>query len=810
MSRDTKKASASTMALLALLTASFAPPQPIVVAVDSSASTTTVILPPPSRDRASKTLTFPLVPHHHLVARHLRENPTHDEIIINDHSNRRQTPPPPRRLAKLQQLSSLYQGYGTHYMDIWVGLPTPQRQTVVVDTGSSVTAFPCSECRDCGTHADEPFREADSESFRIVPCADGVEGRPCVYGTCDAERGEGGECWIEHQYSSVGVDDAATTTIVETTSGWKAYEAEDVAYAGGMHDRPVDGGGVQDGLGTDPRTASNFSFGLTFGCQTFVTGYFEKQLASGVMGLDRRAQSFWGQMRSQQMIQRAQFSLCFVRQPLASRAGTPAGAVTLGGVDSRFNLGPMVFAKTVTEGGVASFKVRVRKMYLRENGGTSVMYDKKAKYHQLEVDEEALNGDEQFDIDSGTTDTYFTKSLSDEFRRVWTEITRQNYSNDPVKLSDEQLRLLPTVILQLHPHEGGVGDEVQFDNPAEINGLAGNVDFATPNDVMYAIPAIHYMQHNSKDGTYSARIYLDRDDVAGNILGANAMMGHNILFDIDSGRIGIAESDCNYDSLVEEATGTTSRTEMVAAGTSAGNQSQNKGTTNEICASLKCKGSMGLACTIFFVLFFVFARRYVTKRDEVTDGSTEMEMKSSRNSSGKGGGYSDDDSYTGGERGGYRDRVPPASFPDDRASRSHSSHHSYSSSSRRGSNDDGSHRSSNHNYRISGDNSRGDRSHHSTGGSIQSHHSSRSQRSHQTTQSNRTSSSYRSSGDRSSATRGSHGSGGSRESHRSHRSGSSHRSNRSDRYYEGDRGSSSRRDRYDDYSEEISRPPSIS
>jgi hypothetical protein len=469
----------------------------------------------------------------------------------------------------------------------------------------------------------------------------------------------------------------------------------------------------------------------------------------------------------------------------------------------------MVFAKTVTQGGAASFKVRVRKMYLRENGGTSVMYDKKAKYHRLEVEEEAMNGDEQFDIDSGTTDTYFTKSLSDEFRRVWAEITRQDYSNDPVKLSEEQLRLLPTVILQLHPHEGGVGDEVQFDNPAEINGLAGNIDYATPNDVVFAIPAIHYMQRNSKDGTYTARIYLDRDDVAGNILGGNAMMGHNILFDIDSGRIGIAESDCNYESLVAQATGTASRTETAAVETSGENESTNKGVANEICG-LKCKGFMGLACTIFFVLFFVFARRYVTKRDEVMDGSTELEMKSSRNSSGRGGGYSDDESYTGGERGGYRDRVPPASFSDDRASRSHGSHHSHSSSSRRGSNDDGSHRSNNHNYRMPGDNSRGDRSHHSTGGSIQSNHSSRSQRSHQTTQSNRTSSSHRSSGDKSSATRGSHGSGGSRDSHRSHRSGSSHRSNRSDRYYEGDRGSSSRRDRYDDYDDEISRPPSIS
>lgn len=40
----------------------------------------------------------------------------------------------------------LSQGYGTHYANIWVGSPTPQRKTVIVDTGSHYTAFPCSGC----------------------------------------------------------------------------------------------------------------------------------------------------------------------------------------------------------------------------------------------------------------------------------------------------------------------------------------------------------------------------------------------------------------------------------------------------------------------------------------------------------------------------------------------------------------------------------------------------------------------------------------------------------------------------------------
>mmetsp|Transcript_1276 Transcript_1276/g.2921 ORF Transcript_1276/g.2921 Transcript_1276/m.2921 type:complete len:225 (+) Transcript_1276:664-1338(+) len=94
-----------------------------------------------------------------------------------------------------------------------------------------------------------------------------------------------------------------------------------------------------------------------------------KQLASGVVGLDRKAQSFWGQMRASQIIHRAQFSLCFVRQPVASFSGTHAGAVSFGGADPRLHASPMVFAKAMGHGSTASFKVRARKMYLGENGG---------------------------------------------------------------------------------------------------------------------------------------------------------------------------------------------------------------------------------------------------------------------------------------------------------------------------------------------------------------------------------------------------------------------------------------------------------
>jgi hypothetical protein len=50
---------------------------------------------------------------------------------------------------RLQNTSApLFEGIGTHYSFIWVGSP-PQRVSVIMDTGSHHTAFPCVWCN-CG------------------------------------------------------------------------------------------------------------------------------------------------------------------------------------------------------------------------------------------------------------------------------------------------------------------------------------------------------------------------------------------------------------------------------------------------------------------------------------------------------------------------------------------------------------------------------------------------------------------------------------------------------------------------------------
>ncbi len=437
-----------------------------------------------------------------------------------------------------QQMGALYQGYGTHYVDLWVGSPNPQRQTVIVDTGSGVTAFPCEECTGCGDtyHTDGYFKHSQSTTFRELTCEE------CFRGYCSLMSWSGGKkCKISMSYAE--------------GSSWTAYESIDLCYAGGPHDQGLQVTGAMVAAGPDvdhidPVEAPQFAFELAFGCQISITGLFITQLADGIMGMENDKTAFWNQMHSKNAIPNEEFSLCFSRQDYTSKDGTRAGAMTLGGVDPRLhNVSPMVFAKNTHMNGF--FGVHLRAVYLREGGGLSAqttLQDMKSRMHRLEVSEDQLNGGKVI-VDSGTTDTYMTSRIASTFKKTWKQITGKEYNHSAMKLTKEELESLPTIIIVIQGYEGpDVGDE-PFGEPNDVPGWAGEaLSPSFPKDIVLSIPASHYMEYDPEKEAYVARFYTDEG--SGSVLGANAMMGHDVYFDVPRGRVGFAESDCDYAQLL--------------------------------------------------------------------------------------------------------------------------------------------------------------------------------------------------------------------------------------------------------------------
>lgn len=95
---------------------------------------------------------------------------------------------------------------GTHHVYVYIGSP-PQRQTLIVDTGSRLLAFPCQPCRGCGRHASQ-FYSHKTSTTDVIP-------------KCD-------NCYLNVSKCSEFSDRCVVTQKYTEGSSWTAFETEDV------------------------------------------------------------------------------------------------------------------------------------------------------------------------------------------------------------------------------------------------------------------------------------------------------------------------------------------------------------------------------------------------------------------------------------------------------------------------------------------------------------------------------------------------------------------------------------------------------
>mgnify|MGYP000214415144 CR=1 FL=1 len=192
--------------------------------------------------------------------------------------------------AKSFQHSEIYgsvEELGYYYVEVHVGTP-PITQTVIVDTGSTVTAFPCVGCTNCGSHMDIYFDYRNSNTSRVVTCHEGVHCSSCHNDKC----------------------------------GYSQGYAEGSSIAGYL---------VEDYFGF----GNNQEVRFVFGCHTKETNMFRSQKADGIMGLGftrRNKGTLVDALYENEIVSTDVLGLCL---------GKTDGFMTVGGFNSSNHLEPI-------------------------------------------------------------------------------------------------------------------------------------------------------------------------------------------------------------------------------------------------------------------------------------------------------------------------------------------------------------------------------------------------------------------------------------------------------------------------------------
>lgn len=248
---------------------------------------------------------------------------------------------PVRHIASARLYGNV-DSYAYYYVDLLVGTP-PQRVSVIIDTGSGVTAFSCASCRHCGNHIDPAFDFAKSTTAKWIPCSG-------CHGTC-----RNGHCSYSQSY-----------TEGSSISGWWFRDA--------VH--------LGDAIQHNPAVHMNL------GCHMDENRLFYTQRANGILGIrppGRGARTLLQELFADKAhIDSSVFALCLAEW---------GGRLVVGGHNKSYHTGPIVyFPLSLSSGyyGVPLSSMRVNGVEVHNrfgstmiDSGTTYVYMASAPYRSL-------------------------------------------------------------------------------------------------------------------------------------------------------------------------------------------------------------------------------------------------------------------------------------------------------------------------------------------------------------------------------------------------------------------------------------------
>lgn len=393
----------------------------------------------------------------------------------------------------------LFAAHLSHHAYVYIGSP-PQRRLVIVDTGSRILSFPCKPCQKCG-------RQHVSGSF-WDPSVSTTD----IYNDCNMERCVYRDIFKTCQRSRCIIQQAFTEG-----SSLTAYELTDLTWLGTEN--------LSQSVGIHMHTGVPF----TFGCLVSETGMISTQYADGILGLSMHSDNLITAMYKERSISSNAFSLCLSR--------VHGGFLSIGGIHAQHHhlKEPMHFEPLTESSGSVHHYYTIQIIAVRIN---SVALS-------LPRVVELFSAGKGTVVDSGTSDSYLPMGIAKVFREVW--IKEGQVGGRPQTRAGGE-----------HHHRAEMYTYGQFQRlPKVILTLSGGYDWEIPPTAYMEVVKSPSSRSTSRKDIVDDlvvgwagekklinRIYLDEPN--GCVLGANAMFGHDILFDITRKRIGLARADCKY------------------------------------------------------------------------------------------------------------------------------------------------------------------------------------------------------------------------------------------------------------------------
>lgn len=403
---------------------------------------------------------------------------------------------PEYRRLQVAPLYGSINDYAYYFVDVLVGTP-PKRQSVILDSGSSLLGFPCTSCgRNCGKHLDQPFDVSASLTANRYGCRDS-------------------RCVSREACTSDRLDSCTYTQVYSEGSSIEGFFFSDKISLGDVSDQ------------------NSFVTYDYIGCHTRETVLFTTQQASGILGVSfpkgGRQPTVMDVLMGSKYVNSKVFALC---------AAEDGGLLSVGGYNSTYHV-PSISRSSQPQS--AHWWAMLRGQGPREQPKlsrsivwTPIISDSNYQipFHRITLlnRELASGGFGEVLVDSGTTYSYFPDSVYRALSRALLDLCKRNNQLAPSEKAGEC--------------SPGRSDLIcfRFDNEPESElkkipsfmveiGNGGVIEWAS-NSWLF----------RKSDRLWCSAIENNRR--AQTILGMSFMKNKEVIFDRDNSYIGFVAAKC--------------------------------------------------------------------------------------------------------------------------------------------------------------------------------------------------------------------------------------------------------------------------